>query len=1486
MAKKPVTAENDPASLAFSAVENALKESMSSASSAGKSSAGANKPDQKSNGDRQSAADRIAQRTGRVANDDRFSPAKLMYGMNAKPSSGPFVFAAIASIIWAALTLFIAWTQFGSTFSEEGAAASFFQSTEFAGLLAVLILPIIGFFAVALLARRAQDLRIAATSMTSAAVRLAEPETTAADKVASVGQAVRREVTALADGLERALSRAGELEVMIHNEVTALDKTYTENESRMRGLIQELASQRDSVITNSERVREAISESHSGLVFDLDMIAQRIAGTIEERGGELTKSLNVAGDNLQSQFSQKTQSFVSMVDNRTNDLLSALDDSAGRLNLALEDRTSTISNAFEDRTQELASVIDIRMSGITEALDSRAVALNEAIEERTASISSVLRDGGGKILSDLRDRGHEVGSAIDAIGLRIANEISGRAGEAEETLTRLTQQLDEMVSTQLNAMDSRVQSAMLEISGAVDESAETARAQLLAAGTDSLAAFDGRVNEVAVMVDSRLSALDIIVGDKGQALTEALDRYTANFAERANLLELALDEKSGRFTDQVAERTQEMAAAIESRSGYFTQTIEATANQMTGTMESTASQFAGVVESSANKFSGTIENRTALATDVLQTQADRLASTIEDQTNIVTTSLRDQTEQFTSGINTQNQIIAHTLGNERAALEQTLQGTTESISSAIATRTRELASEIDTHGIRARDSIEASLNAVTDTMDTRSAELTQMIGHRVAEVNASLGQGIDSALSRISDAETGIAARVEMAAAKVSEATANSADLIESRVEVATSTVNEAARVTAQVIETGVNSARKAITDMVDQRLGTLPEAITARADQTAQRLNSLNENINSSMSKSLTDLESSAERIEKTISSRIVEAASGISQHVAETANSMDMSVRAALEAINEVATKFTSITTHDAAAAAQNISAKVEAINEKVTESTDRLSRLVSSKSDELTKSFDGQVARVSTELDSQSKAYVEQITSKSDELASTLAGHNNILREALAASAQEAQALMSTTTSRISSEINVSLDRLNESNRLLQNVIQASTGNLAELERSIAAHTSDYSEAVRKAVDDTHVAGDTMTRHVDAIQTTVRSMVEQFSTIVGQLEVEASQVDASARNLSEAGQASLANVEMRREAMDALAQGFADRTNEIDAQLRQFAHSISETVGDTERRLVSARAAMDEALSSTSQSVSQRLEELAHVASHEGERTSDALRQTQQSLLNDMQRALADATTRFEETANAMQSTARQVGTELEATRNELQRGFLELPEETRASAAAMRSVVAEQIEALNELNAIVSAQPRSHDVSRGSFTPAQPALSQPEPRPVSRADTGFGRLPETPAPMPTPAPAPAPVPRQDDSAGNGWLKDVLRNASQASGAPAPRANNLTSLTAEIARAIDEHALAEAWERYQSGQSNVFSRRIYTLSGQGTFDDVRKRLQRDRDFDQTARDYIAEFEQVIKRARSAEEARHILVSDEGKVFTMLAHASGRLN
>jgi flagellar motor protein MotB len=320
----------------------------------------------------------------------------------------------------------------------------------------------------------------------------------------------------------------------------------------------------------------------------------------------------------------------------------------------------------------------------------------------------------------------------------------------------------------------------------------------------------------------------------------------------------------------------------------------------------------------------------------------------------------------------------------------------------------------------------------------------------------------------------------------------------------------------------------------------------------------------------------------------------------------------------------------------------------------------------------------------------------------------------------------------------------------------------------------------------------------------------------------------------------------------------------------------------------------------------------------------------------MILDMQQALEAATQRFNETAAAMRATAKEVGSELENTRSELARGVIELPEETKSSAAAMRRVVAEQIEALAELNAIVRSQPATHDLSERrppaaptrqsiirdeapvsrpeptrqpeaprSGTSAPAAVAQaPSPAPAQPATQRYVPMPDVPvasAPRPaTPVSAAAARPAEQKAEGGGWLRDVLRNASgpstpAAAPAAAPPAQQaapaqgLNTLTEEIAKAMDQAALAEAWQRYQSGEQNVFSRRIYTLTGQATYDEVRKRIQRDQDFAATAATYMAEFEQLLKRAAGGTdpvaETREFLLSDRGRVYTMLAHASGRL-
>jgi len=127
--------------------------------------------------------------------------------------------------------------------------------------------------------------------------------------------------------------------------------------------------------------------------------------------------------------------------------------------------------------------------------------------------------------------------------------------------------------------------------------------------------------------------------------------------------------------------------------------------------------------------------------------------------------------------------------------------------------------------------------------------------------------------------------------------------------------------------------------------------------------------------------------------------------------------------------------------------------------------------------------------------------------------------------------------------------------------------------------------------------------------------------------------------------------------------------------------------------------------------------------------------------------------------------------------------------------------------------------------------------------------------------------------------------------LNGNANGSAPPAPAsAEPLNALSVDIARAIDHDASVELWERHRRGERNLFSRRLYTLQGQQTFDEIRKKYQRDEDFRSAVDRYIGDFEKLLaevsRNSKDRNAGNAYLTSDTGKVYTMLAHASGRFD
>jgi hypothetical protein len=174
-------------------------------------------------------------------------------------------------------------------------------------------------------------------------------------------------------------------------------------------------------------------------------------------------------------------------------------------------------------------------------------------------------------------------------------------------------------------------------------------------------------------------------------------------------------------------------------------------------------------------------------------------------------------------------------------------------------------------------------------------------------------------------------------------------------------------------------------------------------------------------------------------------------------------------------------------------------------------------------------------------------------------------------------------------------------------------------------------------------------------------------------------------------------------------------------------------------------------------------------------------------------------------------------------------------------------------------------------------------------RPEPPRVD--DTGPSRRP-----MPNLRKPPVPVAAASaPETGDGWLTDLLDRAprdetDEPVHAPHLQGNALDAITLDISRMVDHEAVVNLWDRYNRGETNVFSRRLYTPQGQQAFEKIRHRYRAEPEFRDSVDRYTSEFERRLTELsyddRDGSMTRTFLTSDTCKVYTMLAHAAGHFD
>lgn len=393
-----------------------------------------------------------------AANDDVPSIGGLIYALEQKPSTKVFRTAAVASALWALVGCVFGLYTIAPMWMDGASLTSILLNPTTFTIAAAILVPIAIVWLLALLNWHVASLALRSSTMTEVAIRLAEPDRNAEQSIASLGQAVRRQVSFMNDAVSRALGRAGELEALVHNQVADLERSYEQNERRIRGLIQELTGERHALLNTSTSVTDTLRTLGTEIPTLIEKLSTQqvtLAGIIKGAGENLSA--------LETSLASSTGRFENVLGTRTQQLQSVLEDYTTAFSTALGNRTEQMRVAFDsymqtldttlgNRTENLQTVFEEYAKALDTTLSNRAQALDIQLVERTKSLDEAFQRRLELFDSQILKSTSAIDQAVNEKAALLTSALESHASSFRDTITRQAMDLDESVMNGINSV--------------------------------------------------------------------------------------------------------------------------------------------------------------------------------------------------------------------------------------------------------------------------------------------------------------------------------------------------------------------------------------------------------------------------------------------------------------------------------------------------------------------------------------------------------------------------------------------------------------------------------------------------------------------------------------------------------------------------------------------------------------------------------------------------------------------------------------------------------------------------------------------------------------------------------------------------------------------------------------------------------------------------------------------------------------------------
>ena len=368
------------------------------------------------------------------------------------------------------------------------------------------------------------------------------------------------------------------------------------------------------------------------------------------------------------------------------------------------------------------------------------------------------------------------------------------------------------------------------------------------------------------------------------------------------------------------------------------------------------------------------------------------------------------------------------------------------------------------------------------------------------------------------------------------------------------------------------------------------------------------------------------------------------------------------------------------------------------------------------------------VAQAIESRGREILQSLGAQRQHLVGAIEESTQVLSSALNSASNSSIAALVATSDKLRGELPQLVEHLGRTNESLQNIIEKAGADLSTVDERLGARLQGFQSAITSVFD-----------QLSSLENLASGSLGGAESVAKRLEETQTTLARSVAELAKSQQDLDATVESRRNALLSLVSLIEEKRGDFLNALGSFSGTLEESFRQAKSRAQNVGQLLTQATQETAGAVDERFAQIRAATERERERTAATMHAAYEQATQELSQVLNQASERFNAAAAEIRGLSQQVAQDLEATRAELHRGAQELPRETAEQATALRRVISDQVNALNELTEIVGRSGRVYDIAEKSpprqvqEAPARPqAAPRLSPPPSRRAPAPRRRL----------------------------------------------------------------------------------------------------------------------------------------------------------